>query len=77
MYSCMGKAVEPSHCILRERGAITMDNAGYGRYSGEIQMIRSSLKADGRVNVIGHVPENAQLLMDRIARGQKFALVRP
>lgn len=76
-YACPGTTVVPGNCIARERGAITMDNAGYGRYSGEIQMIRSPLKADDRVNVIGHVPENAQLLMDCIAGGRKFALVRP
>lgn len=75
-YSCVGKAVEPEGCLPRERGDITIDNLEYGRYSGEIQMIRSPLKADSRVNVIGHVPENGWLLMDRISGGQKFALVR-
>jgi hypothetical protein len=39
-------------------------------------MIRQDLGADSRVNVIGHVAENAFLLMDNIRRGQKFTLVR-
>ncbi len=77
MYSCIGKPVLPDCCVQRERGAITIDNTEYGRYSGEVQMIRSPLKADHRVNVIGTVPENAWLLMDCIKGGQKFVLVRP
>ena len=67
----------PHNCKERLRGTITIDNELYGRYSGEIQMIRSDLKADSRVNVIGRIPENAWLLMDAIRGGQKFMLVRP
>ena len=76
VYSCQGDRVEPANCTSRTRGAITIDNCGYGRYSGEIMMIRQDLPADSRVNVIGTVPENAHLLMDSIRRGQKFTLVR-
>jgi len=76
-YSCPGETVTPKNCLERSRGAITLDNEHYGRYSGELQMIRSDLKADSRVNVIGRVPENACLLMDCIKGGQKFTLVRP
>ena len=76
-YSCPGEAVKPGNCVERTRGCITIDNENYGRYSGELQMIRSDLKADSRVNVIGQVAENALLLMDCIKGGQKFTLVRP
>ena len=77
MYSCKGHDVPAENCIPRDRGCITIDNVNYGRYSGELQMIRAPLKADHRVNVIGTVPENARLLMDCIRGGQKFMLVRP
>ena len=77
MYSCAGNPVKPENCIPRDRGCITIDNVNYGRYTGEIQMIRAPLKADSRVNVIGTVPGNAHLLMDCIKGGQRFALVRP
>jgi len=77
MYSCVGTSVEPENCVAREVGAITIDNKNYGRYTGEVQMIRSHLKADPRVNVAGRVCENALLLMDCIKGGQKFRLVRP
>ena len=76
-YSCKGAAVVPQNCKERLRGTITIDNETYGRYTGEIQIVRSDLRADSRVNVIGSVPENAWLLMDVIRGGQKFVLVRP
>ncbi len=75
-YSCQGDTVEPHNCTHRHRGVITIDNCNYGRYSGEVMMIRQELPADPRVNVIGQVPEKAHLLMDNIRRGQKFTLVR-
>ena len=76
-YSCKGQAVAPENCVQRLRGSITVDNENYGRYTGEIQIIRSDLKADSRVNVIGHVPHNALLLADAVRRGGKLMLVRP
>ena len=76
-YSCKGTAVTPRNCVERTVGAITIDNENYGRYTGEIQIIRSGLTADDRVNVIGFVPENARVLLDNIKGGRKFVLVRP
>ena len=76
-YSCKGRNVLPKNCIKRSLGAVTIDNENYGRYTGEIQIIRSELKADHRVNVIGHIPESAWLLLDRVRGGQKFMLVSP
>ena len=76
-YSCPGETVKAGNCIERTRGAITIDNETYGRYSGELQMLRADLKADSRVNVIGRVSEKALTLMDCVKGGQKFTLVRP
>lgn len=75
-YSCQGGLVEPYNCTRRHRGVVTIDNRLYGRYSGEIMVIRSDLPADPRVNVIGTVPLPAHLLMDNIRRGQQFTFVR-
>ena len=77
IYSCQGQAVVPENCLERTAGTLTVDNLRYGRYSGEIMLIRSNLPADHRVNVIGHVPENTRLLLDLIDHGSKFTLVRP
>ena len=77
IYSCQGQITEACNCVKRTAGSLTIDNIRYGRYSGEIMLIRSDLPADDRVNVIGHVPENALLLLRLISRGTRFALVRP
>ena len=77
VYSCQGEMTEPYNCTERGVGSLTIDNLRYGRYSGEIMLIRSHLPADERVNVIGQVPENALMLLERIGRGMKFTLVRP
>lgn len=76
-YSCKGRAVAPGNCVERRLGSITIDNENYGRYTGELQIIRSYLKADVRVNVIGDVPASAWLILEQIRGGQKFTLVRP
>ncbi len=75
VYSCQGDVVEPANNVERVRGSITVDNVRYGRYSGELMLTLEDLPADERVNVIGNLPENAQLLMDRVERGAKFMLV--
>lgn len=77
IYSCQGEITEPYNCVPRTAGSLTVDNLRYGRYSGEIMLIRSDLPADDRVNVIGQVPDNALLLLNLIGRGTKFTLVKP
>ena len=49
---------------------------GYGRYSGEIQLVRADLPADEKVNVIGEVPAEYDLLLDCIKRGKTFRMVK-
>ncbi|MDF2531947.1 MAG: hypothetical protein K0Q65_1528 [Clostridia bacterium] len=75
-YSCQGKLQEPKHCIIRSEGAITMDNKNYGRYSGEIQIIRQNLPQDDRVNVIGHIEEEYITIMHCIKNGASIRLER-
>ena len=76
-YAAAGGPVEPAGCGPRPRGTVTMDNRLYGRYSGEIQLIREDLPADERVNVIGRLDERYLLLADCIRRGSRFEMVRP
>ena len=76
-YAKAGPPAEPAGCGVRLRGSVTMDNRLYGRYSGEIQLVRQDLPADGRVNVIGRVAPRYQLLMDCIQRGSRFCMVPP
>ncbi|UAL53802.1 MULTISPECIES: MupG family TIM beta-alpha barrel fold protein [Metabacillus] len=67
--------VVPENTIGRQIGMITMDNDGYGRYKGEIQICRRDLEADERVNVIGHVSSEDLPLLDLAMPGQKVKLV--
>lgn len=76
VYSCFGSSVTPAGGTPRPRGTITVDNALYGRYSGEIQLLRDDFPGDERVNVIGHIAEQYLLLLDCIKRGGRFALTR-
>lgn len=75
-YSCFGGAHAPEPAQPRPRGALTMDNDHYGRYAGELQLLRRDHPADVRVNVIGRLAPGCEGLGDCILRGEKFALVR-
>ncbi len=50
--------IEPANCIAREAGSITIDNVGYKRYMGEIQISKIDLDADDRVNVLGIIDKD-------------------
>lgn len=66
--------VEPLPARERKLGTVTIDNANYLRYMGEIQVIKRSLPADEKVNVVGQVIEKDQALIKHIKAGQKFSL---
>lgn len=57
---------EPGRTEVRPRGAITIDNTGYGRYMGEMQIVLTELDADERVNVVSRVAERDLGLLDYI-----------
>ena len=54
--------------------AITIDNEKYGRYSGELQIVRQALPADERVNVVGKIAPQDRDLVRYIAAGAEFRL---
>lgn len=69
-----GLHVAPREAEARKRGAVTVDNENYGRYQGELQLVKTSLPADRRVNVIGHIAEKDIPLLDLLKPGEKFRL---
>ncbi|NLY45383.1 MAG: DUF871 domain-containing protein [Tissierella sp.] len=75
-YSCDGEKQQPFNSIVREKGAITMDNIGYKRYSGEIQILRRRFPQDDRVNVIGKLNSNYLSLMDCAKNGGQIRFKR-
>ncbi|TGE39630.1 DUF871 domain-containing protein [Desulfosporosinus fructosivorans] len=56
----------------RLRGSITLDNSQYLRYMGELQVMRQSLPADLRVNVVGKIVPEEEFLLDWITPGRAF-----
>ncbi len=47
--------IAPFNTVDRHIGDVTIDNSGFLRYKGEINIIINELPNDSRVNVIGHV----------------------
>lgn len=60
----------------RRRGAITIDNQLFGRYSGEMQLLKKDFDMDARVNVIGFIHPEYIDLLDYIDRDTKIKFVR-
>lgn len=67
--------IKPNNTLIRSAGTITVDNEKYGRYEGEIQIVKVDLPADDRVNVIGKVIDEDLPLLSYIKGGQKFRIV--
>lgn len=68
--------LKPYHQTDRPVGTITVDNVNYGRYRGEIQIVRVDRPRDERVNVIGHVDPNYLDLLPIIPNRSKIRFVR-
>jgi len=58
----------------RRAGAVTIDNQDYLRYMGEMQVVRSPLPADPRVNLVAHIIPEEIFLLDYIRPGGAFRL---
>jgi N-acetylmuramic acid 6-phosphate etherase len=74
-YAARGAGVLPRPTGPRPRGTVTIDNTGYLRYQGELQITRQDLPLDTRVNLVASViPEDLHLL-DQIGIETRFKLV--
>lgn len=68
--------VPPSNTVERPRGTITQDNSLYGRYKGEMQIVRNDLEKNPAVNVVGRIREEDLDLLELLEPGQKIRLIR-
>ncbi|MGM0854961.1 MAG: MupG family TIM beta-alpha barrel fold protein [Bacillota bacterium] len=68
--------VPPSNTVERPRGTITQDNDLYGRYKGEMQIVRNDLEKNPAVNVVGRIREEDLGLLELLEPGQKIRLIR-
>ncbi len=74
--AAMGEKLAARDAKLRVPCSITIDNEKYGRYSGELQIVRQELPADERVNVVGRIFPQDICLLRYIAAGAEFRLQR-
>jgi hypothetical protein len=58
----------------RRRGDITIDNADYLRYMGEVQLILTDQPPDERTNIVAELIPDEQFLLSQITPGRKFRL---
>ncbi|WP_409294392.1 DUF871 domain-containing protein [Peribacillus sp. SCS-26] len=73
IYAAANAAViKPGRQQDRKAGAITIDNEQYGRYQGELQIIKEPLDADPNVNVIGHIRGQDIELIPYLYPGKTF-----
>lgn len=70
------ETIEPlNNDVERPTGTITIDNVDYGRYAGEIQIIKKDLPADERINVLGKITDEAIPLLQFIKGRTKFKFI--
>lgn len=59
-----------------KRGDVVILNDGYPKYKGELHIVLKEMPNDGRKNVIGHLPEYEQVLLDYSEPWKIFAFTR-
>ena len=69
----MGITIAPENAASRPVGAVTLDNVDYGRYMGELQIIKTPQDADHRTNVAAMIDEEELGLLQYITPGRKFS----
>lgn len=67
-----GYSIEPINTVEKNYGDITLDNIDYGRYMGELQILKRNQNADNRINVVASVLSNKFYLLRYITGGRKF-----
>lgn len=71
-YATTGHKIKAGHTSERHAYSVTIDNKKFDRYSGELQIVLKDPLAVKRVNVVGKIPKDEQILVDEIKPGKKF-----
>ncbi len=69
-----GKISPKNNDLPRKKYSVTIDNEGYGRYEGELEILLESLETDSRINVVGNGDRGA-ILIDKLKPGEKFKFI--
>jgi hypothetical protein len=67
--------IQPEMIHERFAGSVTVDNIGYGRYMGEIQVVKHDLPKNEKVNVVSEIVAEDRALIQAIKGGSRFKLV--
>ena len=70
-----GLQIAADNTSARQVGAITIDNERYGRYMGELEIIKKPLPADSRTNVAAVIPAEERFLIGEIHPGDAFRFI--
>ena len=68
-------SIKPDNCGPRNAGYITLDNENYGRYQGELQIIKEFLPPDHRVNIVASLSNDEKLLIKYLTPGKAFKFI--
>lgn len=71
--SLADEIIAPENAVERPYGAVTIDNEGYLRYMGELQIIKTPQPPDARVNVAARLLPEEEILLPYLKPGRKFA----
>lgn len=67
--------IPPRQTGERLKGTVTLDNERYLRYMGEIQLTKTDLPADEKVNLVASVTEKDLPLVQQIRAGMNYQLI--
>lgn len=67
-----GYSIDPINTVEKKYGDVTLDNINYGRYMGELQVLKINQNSDNRTNVVASVLSNRLYLLKYINGGRKF-----
>lgn len=76
-YAAQGTVFAARPCAERKKGSISVGNEKYLRYSGELEIARTDLPPEERVNVVGQVGEESLPYLTYITDGMGFRLAEP
>lgn len=67
--------IKRENSIERNKGSVTIDNEGYKRYMGELQITKRDLSANENVNVLGKIINEDKDLINFIKGRVRFKLI--
>lgn len=74
-YASQGKQFPAEPLLPRRKGSISVGNEAFLRYSGELEIARTDLQPESRVNIIGQVEDEFLPYLDYITDGMGFRFV--